>query len=78
MQQRFVVKTRQMQILEAERGRPIEELIQELYVEKGLTMEAAAAELGLDTSTLSRWMVTLGIPARPSWHRGEEPQEAVS
>jgi len=34
------------------------------YTQEGVSMPALAAEMGIDTSTLSRWMKRLGIPAR--------------
>jgi transposase-like protein len=57
-------KTRGMAILEERLGRPVRDVIQERYVEGGESMETVAAALGIDTSTLSRWMVRLSIPAR--------------
>lgn len=53
-----------MRAIEERTGRAIDELIHELYVERGLTMREAAAEIGIDTGALSRWMHKLGIPAR--------------
>lgn len=57
-------KTWAMRAIEERTGRPIEDVIRELYVERGMTMRAAAAELGIATGALSRWMVALDIPAR--------------
>lgn len=53
-----------MGALEQRFGRPVAEIIQERYVQQGQSMAEVAAFLGIDTSTLSRWMVRLGIPAR--------------
>lgn len=44
--------------------RPVEDVIRERYVQQGVTMPVLAAEMGIDVSTLSRWMKRLGIPAR--------------
>jgi transposase-like protein len=58
-------KTPSMLLIEARRGRSIESDIVDLYIRRGLMQEQVAAELGIDSSTLSRWMRELGIDARP-------------
>lgn len=54
-----------MELAEVRLGRPLEVFIREEYVSKGRMQREVAAELGIDTSTLSHWMRTLGIDARP-------------
>lgn len=58
------LKTKPMRVIEARMGRPLEELFRELYVERGLTQAEVAAHLGIEASTVSRWMTALGIEAR--------------
>jgi DNA-binding MarR family transcriptional regulator len=53
-----------MRRLERELKRPIEDVLTELYVQRGLTQEQVGAELGLDGSTVARWMDRLEIEAR--------------
>lgn len=57
-------KTFAMQLVEAREGRPLEDLIDELYVRGGLTQQQVADRLGITNSALSRWMSALGIPTR--------------
>ena len=66
MQQKLLSrpKTYAMRMVEGRTGKPIEQTIREEYVEAGRTMDAIAADLGISTGALSRWMVALGIPAR--------------
>lgn len=58
-----------MRMVETQQGRPLEELITELYDQQGLTQKQVAARLGISEGALSRWMVTLGIPARSTGPR---------
>ena len=53
-----------MQVLEARHGKPIDELLRELYVTRGLKVDEVAAELELTKGTVSRWMQRFGIPPR--------------
>lgn len=53
-----------MRAIEEREGRPIEELLTDLYVTRGLNMRDAAAELGIDKGAFSRWLERFGIPAR--------------
>lgn len=57
-------KTWAMRAIEERTGRPIEELMRDLYIDQGMTMRQAAAEIGIDTGAFSRWLVRFGIPAR--------------
>ena len=54
-----------MRLVEERHGKPIEQLIRELYIDGGLTLADTGASLGVDGSAVSRWMAQLGIPARP-------------
>lgn len=53
-----------MQLLEAEHGRPIDELLRALYLDEGLGVEDVAERLGLTKGTVSRWLAHFGIPTR--------------
>ena len=75
VEQRVVLKTREMQLLEAAHGRPIQELLRSLYEDDGLTVEAIAERLQLTKGTVSRWMERFGIRAR---RPGTAHREAVA
>ena len=65
MREQVLTKTRHMQLLEAKLGRPLEQVLEELYVEKGLTLAQVAAELdGVSEGTVSDWLRRVGINAR--------------
>lgn len=53
-----------MQLVEARLGRPVEVVIREVYEAGGMQREVAQA-LGVDVSTVSRWMQWLDIDTRP-------------
>lgn len=57
------IKTEAMIEIEEKLGRPIEEILEGLYVKHG-TLEGVAEELGLSISTISIWMLRLDIPTR--------------
>lgn len=65
MQQQVLppLKTKQQQKIEHRLGRPIEDYIRERY-EAGAKMSEIGEELGVNFSTISRWMAQLGIEAR--------------
>lgn len=63
-----------MQLVEARLGRPVEDVIREVYDAGGMQRDVALA-LSIDVSTVSRWMKELGIVARP---KGNGSQAAVS
>ncbi len=60
-----------MQVLEAERGKPIEVILRELYIDQGLTIEQVAGKLGFGSGTISRWLDRAGIVARRTGPRPE-------
>jgi len=64
MAQNPVFKTRPMQLKEVALGRPLDEVLTELYHRRGMTLAEVAKELGVTTGTISRWMAAYGIAAR--------------
>lgn len=65
MREQVLTKTRHMQILEAELGRPLEEVLEEMYVGQGMTLAQIGAEFhGLSEGTVSDWLRRVGIVAR--------------
>lgn len=53
-----------MKLVEARLGRPIEDVIREIYDAGGFQRDVAE-RLDVDVSTVSRWMEILEIDARP-------------
>jgi DNA-binding transcriptional regulator LsrR (DeoR family) len=64
MAQQVLYRTREMQRLEAERGRPIDVLLRDMYEIRGLTLDEIARDLGLSKSAVSRWLERCGIETR--------------
>lgn len=64
MERSIVFKTRPMQVMEARLGRPLEDVLRSLYHDEGLTLAQVADRLDVNVGTVSRWMASLGIPAR--------------
>lgn len=60
----MILKTLRMQRMEAARGRPIEDILYDLYVRQNLTMEQVARELGVTTATVLDWLKRCHIPRR--------------
>lgn len=56
--------TTAMQLAEARLGRPLADVLRELYVDQGLVQREVAERLGVDTSTISEWLTRVGIEAR--------------
>lgn len=48
-------------------GRPVPDLLRELYVERGLSQDTIAGELGISRMTVAMWLREYGIT------RGERP-----
>lgn len=60
-----VTKSPAQQILQAQFGRPLEDVLNEWYHRDGLTHAEIADKLGgLDQSTVTRWMRQFGIAVR--------------
>lgn len=57
--------TTAMQLAEERLGRPLGDVLRELYVDQGLMQREVAEKLGIDTSTVSEWLARLGIASRP-------------
>lgn len=74
MTEDFRPKSIAMQEMEHRTGRELTEMLQEMYQVRRLTQRQIAEELGLDGSTVTRWMRTLGIRAR----REGRPPAAVA
>lgn len=55
--------TRKMREIEEAAGRPLRDIISELYEKHGNQRDVAAA-LGINQSTLSLWLVRLGLEQR--------------
>lgn len=53
-----------MQRIEATRGRSIEDILRELYIDRGLTVEQVGADLGITKGAASRWLDRFGIETR--------------
>lgn len=51
---------RKMKQVAAEKGKPIREVLQEMFAEYG-SQSAVAKELGINQSTLSYWLLKLGL-----------------
>lgn len=63
MDRSIVFKTRQQQLLEHRLEQPLEDFLQRRY-DAGATQAQIAGELGVNFSTVSRWMAQFGITAR--------------
>lgn len=57
-------KTRGMKKLEARLGIDVPERLRLRYVDEGRNQDDIATELGIDVSTVSKWMTRLGIETR--------------
>lgn len=64
MQQQVLIRTPEMQVLEAQHGKPIEDILRTLYIDQGLTLEQVGVVLGQTKGTISRWLDRAGITAR--------------
>lgn len=53
-----------MQEMEHRLGRELDEVLRELYHQEGLTQRQVGERLGIDSSTVARWMRERGIRAR--------------
>lgn len=57
----FRPKSRTEQIVEERLGRPVPDVLREMYHDRGLTQEQIAAELDVARSTVIDWMRRYGI-----------------
>lgn len=64
MQQKSVLKTRAMQVIEFRLGEPLEQFLRRRYIDEDRTTVEIAEELDVNSGTVSRWMAHFSIPAR--------------
>lgn len=64
VQQKSVLRTKAMQVIEHQLGEPLEAFLRRRYLEEGRTTVEIAVELNVNNGTVSRWMAHFGIPAR--------------
>lgn len=64
MREQVLTKTRHMQILEAELGRPLRQVLEEMYVDREMTLAQVAVEFDVTEGTISDWLRRVGIDAR--------------
>lgn len=65
----FRPKSIAMQEMEHRLGRDLDDVLRELYHEEGLTQRQVGDRLGIDSSTVARWMRERGIRARREGRR---------
>lgn len=53
-----------MQLLEARLGKPMDQILTELYLDEGLTVEQVGQRLGITKGAASRWLDRFAIPRR--------------
>lgn len=69
MKRRAPRKTSLMKLIELQHGKPIEELLRELYWTRRMSMDEVGRELGINQGTVSKWMERFDILARNSGPR---------
>jgi DNA-binding XRE family transcriptional regulator len=57
-------QTHAQELVELRMGRPIADVLRDLYVVRGLTQEQVAAEIGVTRMTAVRWLAEYGITRR--------------
>lgn len=70
-------RTKEMQKVEAREGRPLDELLYDLYVVQGQTLAEIGARWDLTESAISYWLKWAGIEARRGGPR-REPEAATA
>jgi hypothetical protein len=58
------IKSRAMQIIEGRLGEALDTYLRREYQDKGRTTREIALDLGVNGSTVTKWMERLGIEAR--------------
>lgn len=53
-----------MQRVQAQEGRPLAEVLRDLYVEREMLLAEIGTRWGLGEAAVSRWLAHFGIPAR--------------
>lgn len=61
----MVVKSRRMQLIEHRYRRPIETLLMDWYWREHRSLRDIAGELGVNKTTVYRWLVLYDIARRP-------------
>lgn len=56
--------TREMQRVQAQEGRPLDEVLRDLYVDRELLLAEIGARWGIGESAVARWLAHFDIPAR--------------
>jgi DNA-binding NarL/FixJ family response regulator len=77
VQQKSVLLTRAMQVIEQQLGEPLEGFLRRRYEVEGRTTVEIAEELDVNSGTVSRWMAHFGIPARLTGSRRSPEKVAV-
>jgi hypothetical protein len=77
VQQKSVLRTKAMQVIEHDLGEPLELYLRRRYLDEGLTTVEIAAALNVNNGTVSRWMAHFGIPARLHGSRRTAQEVAV-
>lgn len=57
-------QTHAQELVALRMGRPIADVLRDLYVVRGLTQEQVAAEIGVTRMTAVRWLAEYGITRR--------------
>lgn len=76
MQQKSVLRTKAMQVIEQRLGEPLEVYLRRRYLDEGLTTVEIAAALDVNNGTVSRWLAHFDIPAR--LHGSRRPVQEVA
>jgi hypothetical protein len=77
VQQKSVLRTKAMQVIEHQLGEPLEVYLRRQYLDEWLTTAEIAAALNVNNGTVSRWMAHFGIPARLHGARRSAQEVAV-
>jgi hypothetical protein len=58
-----------MEVVQRRAGRPIADILQDLYVTREWTLAEVGDEIGVDAATVSRWLRKHGIQTRVIGHK---------